>query len=190
MTDFSQVPQARFQVVVQPGALPACCLFCAGTPSEERAFFIDPNVAMEWHGAIYICKLCLFEMASTVGWADPTAVKTMTERITDLEAESYSQAVTIAGYHDLEEALDLLGAGLNSLRQRPGGHLGRVSELDVPSEPERPGVDDEPGAGSTAVGADLVDAGAGTPDEPSDDEGMDFVRSNGGGAPNEFTLGL
>lgn len=186
--EYQQAPQARFQVVGQPGALPGSCLFCGGIPTDERSFFIDPNVAMEWHGAIYICKLCLFEMASTVGWAEPSTVKTLMARIAALETETYQQAVQLAAYNELRKSIAVLGVGLNSVREFAGVDINGLLAQGPPVDAQLSfGLDARGERVAPDGGADLGE-GARASDEPGDDEGVDIVRTDGGGTPDWFAL--
>jgi hypothetical protein len=90
----------RFAILETPAALPGCCYLCK---SHNRAFYVDTALQEEFHGAVYICSECLFEMSEQAGCAPPELRKKLEDRIENLEKSVYQLTVDNEG---LEEAVD------------------------------------------------------------------------------------
>ena len=109
----------RFRKTVAPEALPGCCYFCRGT---SRDYFLDTDMHIEFHGAVYICSECLREMAQFVGFEIPERVKHLKERISALEEINTNLLIERDG---LEKAVD----GLSTARS-----VRRVDTIWNPSD--------------------------------------------------------
>ena len=53
-------------------ALPGSCLNCG---SADREYFIDLEFSLEFHGALYLCNLCVEEAANLSGYVSTESVK-------------------------------------------------------------------------------------------------------------------
>lgn len=186
---FQQSPQARFQAVEQPGALPGSCLLCNGSyDPETRPWFIDTGLQIEFHGAGYICAACLIEMAEVVGFITPDIACRLVDELNAARQDKFNLEVQIASLHELESAVDSF-VRTRAARRHPSG--GRVLPFGSSGVPESGGVS---GTGPTESGdapqgaADQSGAPDGAPDEPGHGQGVDDLRPNDGGDA-DFVLG-
>lgn len=76
------------QVVDSPQALPGSCAM-PGCGSAMREKYIDTELHMEFHGAVYICDLCLGEMARLMGFLEPEHVDRLKVQLDDALTEQY-----------------------------------------------------------------------------------------------------
>lgn len=166
---FQQSPQARFPIVEQPGALPGSCLLCNGSHTEERNWFVDTQLQAEWHGAVYICKLCLIEMAETVGFATPPVVSALRETVLELQRQNFNLQTEVSAFHDMEKAIDSFARSRAARRHPSRSSDSSASTLHV-HEPDESTESDSSG------GEDSLGAGEGTPPESVDGEGVVELR--------------
>lgn len=157
----------KFRITVAPEALPGCCYLCRGT---SREFFIDTDMHIEFHGAVYFCSECIREIAQSVGYEVPERVKQLKERLSELESINVNLLIERDG---LEKAID----GLSSARV-----AGRTSSVwdspdDVPMESE-----------GTEQGEEELGSREGETPESSDDEGMDLVSADASDPIGSFKL--
>lgn len=59
------------KLVDKPQFLPGHCLICR---SGNRAQFIDPQVALEFEGHVYICDKCVIDMANMLTYVPQTKI--------------------------------------------------------------------------------------------------------------------
>lgn len=155
-----------FQVVKDPSAIPACCLFCPGSAREQ---YIDTGAQMDYYGAVYICDQCVIAMASQLGCATPERTSQYDRRFKELTNEKFELLKRVAG---LEAAVrGLADAGLVPIPQLPDPGVllpdaqGQGGESQERSEaPQR--------------GLDQVGGGEGTSPESSDDESLAGVHTD------------
>lgn len=155
-----------------PSALPGSCYLCG---SASREAFVDLNTSIEFHGAFYLCNICVNEMAHLLGFTNPEKTSELLARIEELESEKFELSRQNAGY---ERALDGL----------------RFAGIDVALPVQQPvavPVDHAPPAAEPSQGEDQLGSGEGTSPEPTDDPLLAGVHtgelSHGG---SEFTLDL
>lgn len=85
MLHVTEQTQQRFKVVDSLAALPGECFFCR---SPSRKLYIDPNIHVEFHGAMYICvDDCLREFADVAGWLSDGEGDTLREENARLKDE-------------------------------------------------------------------------------------------------------
>lgn len=107
--------------------LPACCAGCGKT--EQYEGFVDTKIDIAFHGVVYFCCDCAFEMTTVFPEAP---YHTMRNRILMLEADSVAKDAEIAS---LGRALD--GVTAARLSDRGVTVIGdTIIGADVPSEPE------------------------------------------------------
>jgi len=169
---FGQSPQSRWLVIQQPTALPGSCFICQGSISPDppvgRKWFVDLDLQFEFWGAVYICNLCLAEIAGTVGWFEPERADELRSDNEKLKAEVYRLQVHVASLQALEKAAnDYLSSRSSSGIQFGSSGSGPLHVIQ--GEAGSQGTEDQLGAG------------AGTPDESGDVEGVDDIRSDDSG---------
>lgn len=151
-----------------PQALPGSCYFCG---SSNRESFVDTQISIDFHGALYICDICTRGMGAMVGMLSAEDAEKIYRKLAELETETYNLKKERDG---LKAAVD----GLTSAR--------RYSNIDPPG-PVAGLFEDSAGdsEGSQDEGTDLG-AGEIQPPESSNDEGVDDVRPTRG--KQEFSL--
>ena len=102
---FQQTPASKYQIMEHPGALPGCCFMCR-SDATNREWFVDVGLQLDFHGAIYICNMCLWEMAHTVGWMTPDESLQLKGQVGDLRSEAYRLRRELAALRDMEDAID------------------------------------------------------------------------------------
>jgi len=184
---FNQQPSAKYQIMEHPGALPGCCFMCRAD-ATNREWFVDIGLQIEFHGAAYICNMCLYEMARTVGWITPQEADVMETSLKETLEDNARLQTQVNDLRAVEESI------ANLVRSRGGsldpiiGGLGRSSQLSllqpdnespfnlrgrtVIKSTERSSVGDREGEAS----------------EPSDGKRMGDIRSIGGIDDDGFRL--
>lgn len=74
------------EVTFSPSALPGSCFFCG---SGNREYYIDTLQTVEFHGAMYICNICVEEIARLVKYLPPEAYKELMQSKEHLEEEVF-----------------------------------------------------------------------------------------------------
>lgn len=165
--------KSRYQKVKKPVALPGCCFFCSGATGRE--YFIDTARDVEFHGAIYICNLCIEEMAGMLGFITPDVADKLKIKVGQLESDVFKLTKKEAG---LEVAIGGLVAAGMSRESAPSKLDGDVSlsEISTPEPQKR---------------EDSVGTGEGTAPEPLDDKGVDKLHPDASSdEPIDFSLNL
>lgn len=114
--------KGQFSIVNSPQALPGHCAGC-GKPNDPHGF-IDTGFDADFHGVIYYCSECIFDMASKFGYITPEMADQFKRQISELEVESAKQRAAILG---LEETID----GLLAVRESGASNI----VIPAPSEP-------------------------------------------------------
>lgn len=150
-----------------PPALPGSCYLCS---SGDRKRYIDTKINVEFHGAMYMCDLCIAEMAQKLGMATEEQVSQLNFEVLNLRSKEQHfreeiQALkgVIDGYDDVRSFLDspsLFAESSDSSDLREEGSTDQLPE----------------GEGS-------LDQGESGPSEQTDDEGMGELRT---GEPTGF----
>lgn len=160
------------KLVDTPTALPGSCKIC-GTGDPGRGPFLDTLTSEEYHGAVYYCRECCLEIARLFGCLPPNECQILKDTNETLQERVANQVKTIDG---LERAIDGL---------RSAGYSNGLSDLPYPSfAPVQ--VSDERSEGTESP----VGTGTGTPDESSDDEGMEQLHSDEPAVNSEFRLNI
>lgn len=146
-----------------PQALPGSCYLC-GSATRER--FIDMAVSVEFHGAMYLCDLCVTEMATLLGFTSQEGLEALKKQVEDLQSLLFEAQTRADGYERAARGLMDAGACPD-----PATHLHPDSEL-------RRLEDRIQADGASRAGASGVAGGEGTTDEPSDDDDVAGLRSD------------
>lgn len=151
------------RLTYSPEALPGSCFVCG---SASRESYIDPNISIEFHGAIFLCNLCVAEAGRLLGFATPEDVKKIVNQNEELKTQSYKY----------KRQLDGLEMALNGFTLARGtGGVDSIGSVDLsPPEPDSDQYQREVDLG----------AGAGESPEPSNDEGMAELPNDA--VPTEF----
>lgn len=152
-----------------PPALPGSCYKC-GSGSRER--YIDLGTNVEFHGAMYLCDLCVEEMGTLIGMLSADKTKS-------LALKHETAELRIAYLNREVEALKVLSNAVDAVNSARTGDT--EPTLDGGLSGEEPPVGEETGQGSEP-------SGESGPAEPSDDEGVDELRSDK--RSNEFSFAL
>lgn len=104
-------------VVSSPQALPGSCYFCG---SASRKAYIDTLVQVEFHGAMYICDICLYDMLNLLGGLSEEQATELRNALEFVQTELQNKNKEIEG---LKRAVD----GLTTARRYSG------LDTDVPS---------------------------------------------------------
>lgn len=162
-----------FQVVHSPSALPGSCYLCG---SGDKSPYIDWGVSIEFYGALYTCFECTGAVSSLLGWVPrdkhDEVIKLNDELISrglDLEIENREFRQAIEHLNAVGIKVELNESVLSHDIQPPG------SVADVDSDILADTSDADETARETV---ELVDDGAGTVDESSDDERVDKLYSD------------
>jgi len=164
------------KLVYECTSLPGQCFICC---SPNRDWFIDtlmsvdrddPFLANGHLGAVYICCECVRQMATMGAWISPDEYQNMKET-------AHIQAGMIS---ELTEKLMGMEQALDGLRQAgytvtEGIGATRIGGFS-------PQIDEGPREKSPEERKSVATRERKTP-EPIDDEGMDFLRSDGSESP-------
>lgn len=176
---FQQLPSAKYQIMEHPGALPGCCFMCR-SDSTNREWFVDVGLQFDLHGAVYICNMCLWEMATTVGWLTPEETDRLKQQVSDLRTEAYHLRRELAALRDLEDAIDTFVSNRLGRPDEPLGASPVPSQLRLYETTDNV---EEPlghGEGLERTAGESVGTGTGATPEPLDVQGMADLRSDGG----------
>lgn len=149
------------QLTHSPQALPGCCRLCG---SSSKLPLLDINYSEEFHGAIYYCKECTFNMASLFGFITPEVADTLKVTIEDLVIQNEQ---LINKVRELEGAIRGM---VNSGSFTSADNSDSITEpivLETPTEPENGSQGD----------SDQLGDGEGTFVESSDEQGLADVYS-------------
>jgi hypothetical protein len=137
-----------------PQALPGSCYLCS---SATRKRYIDLNTQVEFHGAMYLCEECITAMGDELGLLSTKKadrLRSENKRLRDIievhEEENKAIKKVLDGYSDVRA---FIGSDSDS------SDGATVAEFSL-SERE-----------------DSVDGGEEGPSKPSNDEGVDDVRT-------------
>lgn len=142
-----------FRQTHSPEALPASCLFC---PGSVREWYIDCEYDIEFHGAMYVCKECMLEMARKAGFYSTEETEKQRMLVVETQERNFELQKRIAG---LEKAIE----GLMDAGYRPGSRPITINRLGP-----APALSDQP----TLPGTIDVGNGKRETSEPVDDEGL------------------
>ena len=150
------------EITFSPSALPGSCFFCG---SGNREFYIDTQQTVEFHGAMYLCNICVAGIARLVNYLAPDDYKELLATKEHLEEEVYVISKKLS---TLEGVLrDLANAGYtvhdDGSIVRSGGVV-----LETLLEPEQ----------AVPTGKRKLGKGAGEASESSDDEGVVELHSD------------
>lgn len=155
------------RLTYSPEALPGSCFVC-GNASRES--YIDTGVSLEFHGAVYLCNLCLAEAAHLLGFATPDEVTALKNTVSTLETKQY----------ELRRQLDGLEMAINGFTLARGtGGADSISDVDLVAS----SADDRTSQSSGDVGD-----GASESTESLHDQGVAELSNDG--ESSEFTLNL
>ena len=149
-------------LVETPQALPGSCFFCG---SASRESYVDTLKQVEFHGAMYICDLCLLDMARLVGLISPEETETLRKNNEKLKEVLFKRDQEI---ESLRRAVDGL-----TVARRYSGTSDPVPELpvDLPEDLH-----------ANITGAhdseERVDSGEEGVTEQASDEQLDGVRES------------
>lgn len=169
------------QVVPVPGALPGSCFKCG---SASRAEYIDLDFSMEFHGAVYLCNLCVTEMGTLIGLLSPRKKAELEEALSATLTQLYEVKRELDGMRMVVDGFTL-AHGASNFTVLPPNLLPGDIHVEAPTggaEGEG-GFDSESPSGTEGLGT-----GAGETVESSDDSGV-AVLSNDDSKP-EFQLGF
>jgi hypothetical protein len=76
-------PTDRVQVLDNPAAPPGKCAVCGNGADKERQW-IDFGVTIDFVGALYICSICITEVANALNFSTPSQTSQMLIKIDDL----------------------------------------------------------------------------------------------------------
>lgn len=143
--------------------MPAC-----GSATRQR--YIDTGLQFEFYGAVFICDLCLGEMARLLGFLEPDNVQALKDRLEEALNDNYLLTRQVDG---LRMAVD----GLSLARGAGGTDTVGAALLAAQDDSVEP-----------SDGVDGVDPGAVGPPESLHDEGVAELSDDEGG--NEFRLSI
>lgn len=120
------VKAVRFPVVEAAKLMPGACFTCR----SHRGPFIDTQIDKPIQGRIYLCVLCVKEMARMFGMEDVKPVQASPDLITKEDFEE-----TVNGFRDtLASGIDALSSYLASVG----------ASVNEEAESGEPGPDDQP----------------------------------------------
>lgn len=158
-------PQSKFLLVGEPlQQLPHKCCACSRYGSnipEEPLEFIDFNLDIEFYGKIFICVDCVREMANQLGFMDPSQVKQLVAKkseligdVSNLLNENKELRDALAGFRTVFGSSDTTVSdsfasveGEDTLTEEPDGASTEPAEV----EPEPIEQNDEPGLTDLSV---------------------------------------
>lgn len=146
-------------IVGCPPALPGSCYKC-GSASRDR--YVDLGMSVEFHGAMYLCDLCVEEMGSLVEMLSADKAKSLT-------LKNETAALRIDYLTHEVESLKVLSNAVDAVNSARTGNTEPALDGGLSGE--------EPPVGEEAGPADAPDGESG-PAESSDDEGVDELRTS------------
>lgn len=106
-------PSGRYQITASPAALPGSCFICN---SSGREFFIDLQMQFEFHGAVYICNVCVEELARMMGMISSAQADRFMDTIKGMGEGLFERDIHI---ENLERALNAYTSLGNAVNLRP-----------------------------------------------------------------------
>lgn len=89
-------------VTTQPMALPGTCIMC---PGSVRRLYVDTEVQIEWHGAVYICDECIKHMGHLIGMITQQEKDILVTTLTEKDEENYELRKQLAALEGVRDAL-------------------------------------------------------------------------------------
>lgn len=152
----------RFAVVDVPLAAPGKCRVCGGVSKD---WYVDLQYNEEYYGAVYYCCECISHLAKVCGFLVPAEKDILECKLEAAEIEAYNLRVRTDG---LEQALDgLRSAGFLVSRDLGDDHSVSLSPVEA-------------GEARESTTGDSLGTGEGEAPEPSDDERVADLHSDGG----------
>lgn len=148
------------ELTYSPSALPGSCKSCGGSGPEKMPM-VDTKTTEDFHGAVYYCRECLFDMATLFGFTLPEQADETKVQLTYFQVENTRLQKVVAS---LEGAIDgLVSSGMYTL-------------VDVPDPILHEAITDAETGPSDSDKESRVREGAVI--EPSDDSLLAGVHSN------------
>lgn len=82
--------------------LPGCCACCGKSVDEDG--FADPQINIEWHGAIQFCSTCVLEMSQLFGYISPEQYESIKNQNKSLTEEVESLRTSVENLERLYDA--------------------------------------------------------------------------------------
>lgn len=154
-------PNSRYSLHQAPILAPGICIVCKTGSTDERTF-IDLGMSFKWYGRMYMCSLCISEIARGIGFGDPdkiAAIQTANEILGLSNIELRKQ------FEDLNESHRALARTVGNC-SCSGGDSRDVRDSESSGDAEAGGiaepndsVDDESGGleGSGSIHDDGID---------------------------------
>lgn len=156
--------------------------------SGSRESYIDTDMWIEFHGAIYLCNICVGEMASLMGFLTQEVASGLKQENDRLAAELFEAQRQAAGLRKAVDGLVDAGDCPDPVAHlHPDSVARMVAPSEAPSEPA-PRADQDTREGAVGVAGD-----GGTSPESLHDSDVARLRSDersDGGTKSEFSLEL
>lgn len=168
-----------FSLVDAPTALPGACYLCS---SGTKSPFIDWGVSIEFYGALYTCSECTASVASLLGMVTPEKFAKLLSDLDQLHASNVDLQLKNYELVKIVNAMQIVGI------DEPVPNSNGLPS-DSFADPILDLLADDSSIGETPREADeLVDNGAGTVDESSNDERVDKLRSDEPKPKHKYTI--
>jgi hypothetical protein len=102
-------PAVRMDIPALP---PGVCFRCrVGSEQNKREYFVDTGISLDWEGVIYLCNMCLDDIARTTG---VMYTKNDVDDLLSAQTDLVAQAQEIVEFNDgFREHLAIQGIVLN-----------------------------------------------------------------------------
>jgi hypothetical protein len=159
------------QLIYTPVALPGCCFICR---AAQRDAYVDTLLSKDYEGAVYICNLCVGEMATLFAYLSFDEYKDLRASKEELERLNFELIKRVGDLENAIESLDRAGFVVrDGSVLRRGGYAAKNNEVsgeDVSSSETELGV------------------GEGTVTESSNDSQLDGLQSSESESDFSFDL--
>lgn len=168
-----------------PSALPGSCYLCG---SASREAYVDTNRQVEFHGAMYLCNLCIAEMSQLLGFTTPDQAEGLRQELETTRVDLFNAQREAAGLWKAVDGLRNAGVCPDPVAHV---HPDSVARMVVPSEASAKSDN----SAERDAGSGTVDMGHGTgaAHESVHDENVGELRSDvssDGSTRSEFSLDL
>lgn len=150
-------PNLQRDPVMPPGI---CCLCRCGKKSEgepdQRDYFVDFGIDIEWQGVMYVCNLCLISVVRMARLPDIIAMADVNNALADAQETKKVAERSIEEYQLVKNHLGNIGLNFDNLLAAAQHHLDAQGVIETPVE-EIPSAAEQEGVSEDVLEGTVLD---------------------------------
>lgn len=150
-------PNLQRDPVMPPGI---CCLCRCGKKSEgepdQRDYFVDFGIDIEWQGVMYVCNLCLISVVRMARLPDIIAMADVNNALADAQETKKVAERSIEEYQLVKNHLGNIGLNFDNLLAAAQYHLDAQGVIETPVE-EIPSAAEQEGVSEDVLEGTVLD---------------------------------